>query len=205
MKNRRFVGMGLVLGVALAFGTAALVLATDKSKQSAEQDAAMMQVQKYGTPGESHKRLEPFVGKWTFRMRYWMKPGDPPQESQGTSDNTWVYGGRFLKRDVMMAWDSQSFEGVGYTGYDNIRGEYQSVWLGNMGTGIMQGAGAYDAISTAIKENGHFSCPLTGEKARWFRSEWRVLDSDHHTYSSYSKGPDGKEFKSMEEVYTRVR
>jgi hypothetical protein len=197
--------MGLVVGMALVAATTAHVLAAETSKPPSELEAVMMQVQKYGAPGESHKRLEPFVGKWTFRMRYRMKPGDTHQESQGTSDNSWVFGGRFLRRDVKMAWDGHSIEAVGYTGYDNIRGEYQSVWLGDMGTGIMQGAGLSDAASNVIKESGHFSCPITGEKARWFRSEWKVVDNDHHTYTSYSKGPDGKEFKSVEEVYTRVR
>ena len=164
-----------------------------------------MQVQKYGTPGDNHKRLEPFVGKWTFRMRYWMKPGDTPQELHGTSENAWVFGGRFLKRDFKSAMDGQPFDAVGYTGYDNIRGEYQTVWLGTMGTGIMQVAGTYVAASDAITESGHFSCPITGEKARWMRAEWKISDNDHHTFTSYAKGPDGKEYRSVEEVYTRVK
>jgi hypothetical protein len=37
------------------------------------------------------------------------------------------------------------------------------------------------------------------------RSEWKILDHDHHTFISYAKGPDGKEYKSVEEVYTRVK
>jgi hypothetical protein len=204
MKNRRLAGTGLVIGMAFVVGTAAYALAADTGKPPSELDAVMMQVQKYGTPGESHKRLEPFVGKWTFRMRYWMKPGDTPQELHGMSENAWVFGGRFLKRDFKSALDNQPVDAVGYTGYDNIRGEYQTVWLGTMGTGIMQVAGTYVAAANAITESGHFSCPITGEKARWMRSEWKILDNDHHTFSSYAKGPDGKEYKSVEEVYTRV-
>ena len=61
MKNRRLAGTGLVVGMAFVVATAAYALAADTSKQPSELDAVMMQVQKYGTPGESHKRLEPFV------------------------------------------------------------------------------------------------------------------------------------------------
>ncbi len=200
----RFIGVGLM--VLLAGGLQAAEKKDKAKGKGMEMDpAAMEQMKKYGSPGENHKVLEPFAGKWTHTVRSWMKPGDPPQESLGTSENTWIFGGRFLKQEAHGNWNNQPFQGLGYTGYDNLRGDYQSVWMDNMMTGMMRAAGAYDAGSKTITQSGTFSCPMTGEKEKWFRSEWKVIDNDNHTYTWYDKGPDGKEFKSMEITYTRIK
>ena len=39
----------------------------------------------------------------------------------------------------------------------------------------------------------------------WSRLEWKIVDNDTNLYTSYSKGPDGKEFKGMEITYKRVK
>ena len=99
----------------------------------------------------------------------------------------------------------QPFEGLGLTGYDNVKGEYQSIWLDNMMTGMMYGTGSFDAAKKTVKVSGNFSCPMTGDKNRWYRYEWKVIDNDHHSYISYSKSPNGKEFKEMEISFTRAK
>ncbi len=99
----------------------------------------------------------------------------------------------------------EQFEGLGFTGFDNIKGEYVSTWLDSMATGIMTVSGHYDAAKKTLSQSGANSCPLTGEKARPGRSEWTVTDSDHTVYTSYMNGPDGKEFKGMAINYTRVQ
>jgi len=203
------VKMKVWMGV-LALGVATVVVAADKKKAAApapaaQMDPAMMQAMKYGTPGEAHKMLQPFVGHWNATVRSWMKPGDKVQESQGTSDNDWVLGARYLKEKFVGTWGGQAFNGLGYVGYDNVRGEYQSVWMDNMATGMMQASGSYDAASKTLKIGGNFSCPMTGEKEKWFRSEWAVIDNDNNVYTSYFKDTDGKEFKRMEIVYKRTK
>jgi hypothetical protein len=54
------------------------------------------------------------------------------------------------------------------------------------------------------KSAGTFSCPVTGEKDMWYRSEWKI-GKDKQVYSMFTKGPDGNEFKSMEITYTRAK
>lgn len=180
------------------------VFSADK-KSSPPMDPAMMEAMKMGAPGPDHKALDPLVGKWKCAVRGWMKPGDKAEESQGISENSWVLGGRFLKQDFKGDWAGQSFEGVGYTGYDNVRKEYTCLWLDNMSTGIMEATGVLDPKSKTINTSGHFSCPMTGEKNRWVRSEIKINDNDNNTYTSYFMGPDGKEFKSMEITYARMK
>ena len=99
----------------------------------------------------------------------------------------------------------QPFEGIAVTGYDNLREEYESIWIDNMGTGIMKSTGSYDAKKKTIHLSGNFSCPMTQEKNRWNRSEWKRNNKNKYTYTSYQKGPDGKEFKAMQITYRREK
>ena len=175
------------------------------AQDTAAQKAAMMEKMKAMTsPGAAHKVLEPLAGKWTYASKFWMNAEGPAEESTGSSDNELVFGGRFLKETVKGTWNGEPFEGVGYTGYDNIKAEYESNWIDGAATGIMNSSGQYDAATNTLKLSGTASCPLTGEKNRQMRMENAITDNDHHTFSSYGMGPDGKEFKMMEIVYTRA-
>ncbi len=203
-KNRNmFVGtwMGsIVLAVSLSVGAQAA-----KKQAPTDMDQSMAEAMQRGTPGLGHKALDPFIGKWSNVVLMWMKPGDAPKESKGTNENTWILGGRFIRQDYRGSFNGQPFEGLGLTGYDNVRGEYQSIWLDNFMTGMMYGTGAYEAKSKTVSVGGTFSCPMTQEKDRWFRFEWKMLDNDHHKYFSYSKDSEGKEFLSMEITFTRSK
>src|SRR5581483_6486460 len=132
---------GLLAIVAL---TATMATAADKSSSTMDPKAMMAMMQKYGMPGANHQILQQSVGRWSYTVRSWMKPGDTPMESQGTSVNTLLLGGRFLQQNVTGNMNGQPFEGLGLTGFDNMRQEYMSVWLDNMNTGMMVGSGTAD-------------------------------------------------------------
>src|SRR5262245_59054059 len=103
MKNRYV--LGLVAAIGMVWGTSAS--AADKGAMPADQQAMMAQMQRYGTPGPNHQILQQAVGRWTHTVRSWMKPGDKAQESQGTSENTLVLNGRFLKQEAHGNWNGQ--------------------------------------------------------------------------------------------------
>lgn len=199
--------------VAVAVGFLALqaagVCAEDKPAAAPAMDPAkqaqMEALQKLGSPNENHQVFEPLVGKWTYTLQWWMAPEAPADSMSGTTENTLLFNGRFLTQKVKgESKDFPGFEGLLLLGYDNVRQEYQSVWLDNMATGLMTGSGGYDAAAKTITQAGEFGCPMTGETHRYFRSAWHITDADHNTYTSYSKTPEGREFKSMEILYTRV-
>ncbi len=168
-------------------------------------DPAMMEKMKALTsPGEPHKVFEAFAGKWNYTGKFWMTADSPAQDMTGTAEHTVIYGGRFLKQAIEGPWMGEKFEGLGYLGYDNIKKEYVTAWLDIAATGIMTFSGQYDAASKTLSQGGENSCPLTGKANHKGRSSWTINDADHSTYVSYSNGPDGKEFKTMEIVYTRA-
>ena len=169
------------------------------------QDAMMEKMKQMMSPSAAHKILEPLAGKWTYTSKFWSSKDGKAEETAGTSDQAIVFGGRFLKIDVKGTWMGQPFEGIGYTGYDNIKQEYVSTWLDSMATGIMTDSGQYDEATKTLRTSGTCSCPLTGEKARPHRAEWTITDNDHNTYATYLKNSDGTEFKAMEINYERVK
>ncbi len=174
--------------------------------EKAAADQAMKEkMMKLTSPSQAHKALEPLAGKWSYASKFWMTPDAKPEETSGTAENAMIFGGRFLRQEAKGLWMGQPFEGLGYTGYDNIKEEYRSVWLDSMATGIMEVSGKYDASTKTLNQSGANSCPLTGEKARPGHSEWTITDNDHNSYTFYLAGPDGKEFKAMEILYTRLK
>lgn len=171
-----------------------------------QMDPVMMEKMKaLMSPSAAHQVLEPLAGRWSYTGYFWMSPDAPAEEMMGAAQNTLVYGGRFLKQEIEGPWMGETFHGLGFVGYDNIKEEYVSTWLDSMSTGIMTVTGQYDQATKTLKQSGSNSCPLTGEKARYGRSEWTVTDGDHNTYTSYMAGPDGNEFKTMEIKYTRAQ
>ena len=199
---RLFVFTMLFAAVSAHAADAPAAKADDKA--AADKAAMMEKMKVIMSPGEAHKALEPLAGKWTYTSKMWMAPGAPAEETSGDAENTLIYGGRFLKQEVKGTWMNQPFEGVGYTGYDNIRAQYESVWLDSMATSMMSTSGQFDSFKKVLTQSGANSCPVTGEKDRKGHSEWTVIDNDHNTYSLYMAGPDGKEVKMMEITYVRA-
>ena len=201
MKTKASIALALVLALLNGAGFAA---EENVSAADAEKQAKMAEMQKYTAPNENHKALEPLVGKWKSSVKFWMSNGTQPEVSEGTSENHWIMGGRFVEQDFKGTSMGQPFEGMGITGYDTIRGEYISLWLDNMATGIMVASAQFDAATNTLNQNGTMSCPLTMEKYRPIHSVWVVVDNDHNTYEAFMKDKDGNEYKAMEIAYERV-
>lgn len=163
----------------------------------------MMKAMELMAPNEKHKVLEQFVGDWTYTGTFKMAHDAPAQDMTGTMKNTIVYDGRFLKQEIKGPWMDSKFEGLGFTGYDNVREKYVTTWLDNMATGIMASSGDYDAATKTLNLKGKHSCAMSGEKNRYYRSEWTLLDDKNSVYKSYTLDPSGKEYMSMEIKYTR--
>ncbi len=168
--------------------------------------AAMMEkMQAYATPNENHKALEPLAGSWTYTLSMWMSPGATPETSTGASESSWIMGGRFLEQKVSGTSMGQPFDGMGIIGYDNIKKTYQTLWLDNMGTGMMMGTSQFDVDKKVLSEQGHMTCPITNGD-RTYRTTATLKDADHYTYEMFMSDPDsGKEYKAMEIDYTKKK
>jgi hypothetical protein len=169
------------------------------------EEATMTEAQKAcieaGTPGEGHKRLEPFIGTFAAAVRHWPTPGAEPFEATGTMVNEWVLGGRYLRQTYESDLGGTEFRGIGFWGYNNAAGRYEGVWMDSMSTAIMGESGQCDGRVWTMTGEG--DDPSTGKKVAK-RSVIRLQDRDRHSMEMYYTGPDGTEAKAMEIQYTRT-
>jgi hypothetical protein len=178
------------------------------NQPSQEMMATMMALAK---PGENHKLLADMVGTWDFKVKFWMNPDSeaPPSESAGQSVTRAVMGGRYFISEVtgkmqMPGPDGKmtdaDFSGMGVDGYDNAKKLYVSSWIDNMGTGIMNSEGTFDAATKTLTYNSEYE-PMPGMKTK-VRMAVNMPDKDHHTMQFF-ENRGGKEVKTMEISYTR--
>ena len=193
----------LTLGFALALCTSALF--ADDPKKAAEdmQKAQMDAWMKASTPGDAHKKLDGMVGTWNVTVKSWMAPGTPPMESTGTAVNAWVLGGRWMEEKFTGSFMNMPFQGIGYTGYDNIKKQYIGTWMDSMSTAVMMSTGKGGSGNT-WEFASSMDDPMSG-KTMPVTEKVTFTDADHHTMEMWSPGPDGKMFKMMEIAYSRKK
>lgn len=175
-----------------------------KTAATAQPDPSAEAYMKAMSPGEPHKKLDTFVGTWETTVSMWMAPGTEPSKNSGVSENRWVLGGRQLEQRFKGTFMGMPFEGLGYTGYDNVRKQYVGTWMDNFSTGVMVSTGSIGADGKTFTFTGTSSDPMTGKDAP-IEEKLIITDADHHTMEMWGPGPDGKMYKMMEIAYARKK
>ena len=183
-------------------------LSTYAANQEAKMDPKMMEMMKKyeaaGTPGEQHKVLKETVGSWKTTSQMWHSANAKPETTQGTAHFKMVLDGRWLQQDFSGKAMGKPFKGMGFLGYDNVKGKYVSYWFDSMSTGPMEAEGDYDAATKTLKDKGVMSSPVSPTKTEEMRSEWQMVSKNKMIFSMYGRQPaGGPEFKMMEVVYTK--
>ena len=173
-----------------------------KHEMSADQKAQMEAMMKAMMPGDAHKLLSNMVGTFDAKVTAWMMPGAPPMNSTGTAVNSWIMGNRFVEQRFTGSFMGQPFNGLGYTGYDNVKKTYWSSWMDDMSTGVMNSLGSTSDGGKTWKFSAMMPDPMTGKEAP-VEEHITITDKDHHLFEMWSPGPDGKMMKMMEIAYTR--
>jgi hypothetical protein len=172
---------------------------------AAPSEAEMMEKwMAFMTPGAGHKVLDPLVGKWKTHMKMWMDPAAPVQESDGTSEFQWIMGGRYLEEHDNSTFMGQPFEGRCTWGFDNMKKKYVGTWIDNMGTGIMQSEGSYDASKKAFNYAAMGPDP-TMSKYVPMRIVMTLVDANTTKMEMFGPDKSGKEYRGMEITYTRAK
>jgi hypothetical protein len=180
-----------------------------KDEKQADQGEMMATMMKLAKPGENHELLKSGVGAWAYTVKWWMSPELPPSQSTGTTVSRAVMGGRYVVSDhtgkmqtpgpdgKMM---NMEFKGMAIEGYDNVKKKFVSSWIDNMGTGIMNAEGTYDADSKTLTYMGMYE-PMPGMKTT-MRQVIKLTDPDHRRMEFF-EDRGGKEVKTMEITYSR--
>lgn len=163
--------------------------------------AAMMEAyEKAGTPGEHHRVLDRSVGEWDVEVRFYMDPGGEPDVSKGRAVIRWVMDGRYTREEVTGDFMGAPFRGLGFTGYNNVTGEYEATWIDNHTTQIYRYTGwaEDDGRMVFVSESKD---PVTGEMVK-SRSVSEFPSNDEMIVRGYEERGDG-EVLTMELRYTR--
>jgi hypothetical protein len=197
----------IILIAVIAFGAFFVGRSFSEDKKmegmTPEQQAQMEQWMKYSQPDDHHKALEPFVGSWTYTSKFYMTPEAPAQESNGTSEVTWMLGDRYLQENVTGDMGGMAFHGFSLTGYDLIKKEYFSIWFDDMSTAPMISTGQMDADGKVLTVIGTYPDVTKGMKDAKYRTVQKIVSADQHVMEMFMVGDDGKEFKNMEITYSR--
>jgi len=175
----------------------------------AEEAAMMAQMMELAKPSENHKILQAMVGAWTYKVKFWASPDAPPMESTGAMTTRATMGGRYFiseHKGIMQmpgadgSMQNAEFDGMAIDGYDNAKKKFVSSWIDNMGTGIMNSEGTFDAKANALTYQSEYE-PMPGMKTK-VRQLVTIANQNKHTLEFFEMRGD-KEIKTMEIVYTR--
>ncbi len=158
-----------------------------------------------GKPGPEHKKLQPFVGNWTFTMKVWTDPSQTPAELKGTIERKWIMDGRFVQESVRgeCAKTGKTFEGMGLVGYDGAQKKFTCVKACGLCGTISSGLVSCDSTGSRFECVKEECCPLTGQKVKG-RDEVLIESNDRIVINLY-KTINDREVKVIEIVSLRQK
>ena len=201
-KQIRYTGAALAVAATIVVS---LALAEDKPavpKLDPQMEEMMKKAAALCTPGPAHQALEPLIGDWNAEVKMWMTPDAPPTITKGTAKNTWTLKGRFVQQEFNGEFMGKPFRGISFTGYDNVRQKYRSVWIDDMSTTVVTSEGDAEDGGKVVTLGGDYACAMTGDKHKQTKQIFRIISHDKHVFEMHdpSKGDNSKE---MEITYTR--
>ncbi len=207
MTNRRNSVTGFVV-LAACIGVAASAVQPEAKKDppGAGNEQAMMEAwTKAMTPGKNHELLKRMNGEWTTTMKAFMGgPDQEPMTSTGKATISSILGGRYSKQDYSGNMMGTEFQGLGITGYDNIRKLFVGSWVDSTGTGILTMSGALSPDEKMITMFGEMNEPMTGEMGKTVKWVTEFKSADSFTFTAYEV-LYGKEFVAFQIEYTRAK
>lgn len=155
-----------------------------------------------GKPGRSHLLLGVFVGTWDVVITSRSAPQAPPDISTGTSISSWALGGRFVREDFKGSGASESYQGVGFLGFDSGARLFTSVWMDSLNTSMAVSRGRYNLDTHTFHFIGAVYDPLAGRE-REIKTQIKIVSPDQYEVSMLNSSPKGETFTSFQMVYRR--
>lgn len=173
----------------------------NEKQMTPEQQKAMEAYAKMGALNENHEFLKKFVGEWNVTSKAQMQ-GQEPEISESKATAELILGGRFLMSNYQGTMAGQPFEGMQVVGYDNLKKKYVTFWIDNMSTAFYMMEGIRE--ENVIRDTGFWPDPVTGSNEK-VRDLITVISPEEFTFELFMVGKDGKEFKSLENHYKKIK
>lgn len=168
----------------------------------AQDQEAMQKWMESIQPGPMHQMMSKMVGKWKTVMVMVDPASGQEMKSEGTASFEPILGGRYIKSTHSSSMMGMPFEGLGIDAYDNVAKEFVSIWVDNMGTGIMVMKGQYDEKTKTVVTSGESIDPMSGQPMK-YRSVSKWVDDNTAVFDMYAT-IGGQESKMFTMTYTRM-
>ena len=155
------------------------------------------------TKGKQHEWLAKMDGLWNAKVKMWMNPSQPADESDATTKNEMIMNGLYQRSSHTGHMMGMPFHGESIIGYDNFKKKFVATWIDNMGSGIMTLDGNLDEQGNSLILTGQMTDPANGKEVS-IKEVLTITSKDKHVFDMYMV-QDGKETKTMEIVYTRAK
>jgi len=200
MMKTRILVCGFVLGTVTALlGTHAL--SQDAGQMDPAEIQRMMQIgEKLATPGDAHKRLDYFAGKWDIST---IIMGMPPET--GTQSIKWILDGRYLQSNVNATMMGQPYEGLGLLGYDNYKKKYTSTWCASNSTTLLTSEGLADQTGKVITLFGTMDEWMDGTHDKAVKYVYRIIDEDTYEFEIHDLSIVPGDTKVISMISTRKK
>jgi hypothetical protein len=195
--------------IAAALATAVLSLhpaAAQKSAKEAEKPQNAADYTKL-LPGENHKHLSLFAGKWEATLKIWGHGTPPPESSmRQTMDARWILRDNWLQTDFthQFANSDALFTGHIFRGYNGATENFVAILMSDGDVRETVSTGTYDPAKKTFVFKGPEKDPVTQDT--FYRKEtYTFVDADHYRYELSYIYQDGSETKAAEGTFTRVK
>lgn len=158
-------------------GIACALFASAPAAPQDDMKAMMEKARRWTQPGENHKSLERFVGKWTVETRIHMGAEAMPPE-KGTAEFRWRMPGRWLEGDWSASMMGMPAQGLMLLGYDNFKMSYVSTQVTSGDTAMTHAEGDMTPDGKSLVMYGTLDEYLTGEHDKMVKYAWRFVSND---------------------------
>ncbi|HEX7732363.1 MAG TPA: DUF1579 family protein [Rhodanobacter sp.] len=153
-------------------------------------------------PASAARSLDWLAGRWDVRQSFWTDAARPPAVDAGSAVFTPVLEGRHLRQELAIA-SATPFHGLGYLGYDDAAGRFDSLWMDVNFGGVVIAHGDCSADGRACTFRGAMSGAHGGAPVP-VREVLQAADADHFSYAYYERH-DGKEMLTVKLEYSRAQ
>jgi hypothetical protein len=204
MKKLTLFALAICFGLSPIF---AQETAPTPEEQAAMMEEMMKKHQELGSPSEWHAKLNPVIGEWDVETKMWMggKGSGDPTVSKGSSKNTWIMGGRYVRQDYQGEMMGQPFNGISLMGYDNFSKKYVSMWIDDMSTMFSVMEGSVDRTGKVFTTYGKMHEWMTGELDKTVKYVTRIIDEDKHVFEIHDTYIGEPNTLVLELTYTRKK
>jgi hypothetical protein len=190
-----------------AFLAAGFLIASFHPAPVAPQDEmkAMMEKAKAWTqPGEHHKQMERFLGKWDIEVRMFMGDQASPPE-KGTAEVRWLMDGRWLESNWSGQMMGMPVRGHNLFGYDNFKMSYVMTMVSSFDTAMTHAEGDMTPDGKSLILYGTLDEYLTGEHDKMVKYAYRFISPDEMRLEIHDLPIGEVNAKVVEITYKRAK